>query len=80
MGEPRFRWTVAGVALLHAVLIGLLIWWSLREMQKPQVTWMSPTDFLPPEEEEEDEPEPTPTPDPSKPRDEPEPAESRSWP
>jgi pimeloyl-ACP methyl ester carboxylesterase len=44
---------MAGVALLHAALIGLLIWWSLREVRNPQVTWMSPADFLPPEEEAE---------------------------
>lgn len=74
MGKSRFRWTVAGVALLHAVLIGLLVWWNLRAVQQPQMTWMNPAQFLPPEEEER--PEPTPTPEPTLPRDEPEPAET----
>ena len=64
MGEPRFRWTVAGVALLHVLAIGWLLWWSLREVPKPQVTWMSPAQFLPPEEEEDPQPTPTPTPTP----------------
>ncbi|MBE2180845.1 MAG: hypothetical protein IAE97_10265, partial [Chthoniobacterales bacterium] len=61
MGEPRFRRTVIAVALLHAVLLAFFIWWSVQEVRKPQVTWLAPEQFLPPEEEQ---PEPTPMPEP----------------
>ena len=74
MGDSRFRWTVAAVALLHVLVIGWLLWWSLSEVPQPLVTWMSPAQFLPPEETED--PRPMPTPDPNRPRDEPKPAET----
>ncbi|MBJ7392950.1 MAG: hypothetical protein JHC85_15380, partial [Chthoniobacterales bacterium] len=55
MGKPRFRRTVVAVALLHGLLIGLLFYWSTREVrvQQAKVTWLNTSDFLPPETEEE---------------------------
>ena len=36
MGKPRFRRTVVAVALLHGLLIGLLFYWSTREVRVQQ--------------------------------------------
>ena len=54
MGKPRFRRTVVAVALLHGLLIGLLFYWSTREVrvQQAKVTWLNTSNFLPPETEE----------------------------